>query len=350
LSLGTGILRNNMREKIILITGSNGEIGQELIKKISTISEMKIVALDLHPPVDEISDLLYEHVIGNILDKNLLEQIGSTYEIYEIYHLAALLSTRAEFAPHIAHEVNVTGTLNMLTLAVDQAKSQGKAIKFFFPSSIAIYGLDNEDIKHSAGAITEQEYCNPITMYGCNKLYCEKLGIYYSTHFHQLSEDYQNNLIDFRSIRFSGLISNITEPQGGTSDYIPQMLHAAARGETYQCFVNKNTRMPFMTMEDAINSVAQLMNANNSAIISRIYHLSTFSPTPEEFANTLKYYFPNFQIEYVINHKRQQMVDSWPLDLNCDKAKKEWNWQPQHNLETAFSEYLIPGVKKHYNI
>ena len=101
------------------------------------------------------------------------------------------------------------------------------------------YRLDNEDIKHSAGAITEQQYCNPITMYGCNKLYCEKLGIYYSTHFHQLSEDYQNNLIDFRSIRFSGLISNITEPQGGTSDYIPQMLHAAARGETYQCFVNK---------------------------------------------------------------------------------------------------------------
>ena len=339
-----------MREKIILITGSNGEIGQELIKTLSQISDMKIVALDLQPPADEISHFLYENITGNILDKNLLEQIGSTYEIHEIYHLAALLSTKAEFAPHIAHEVNVTGTLNMLTLAVDQAKSQGNIIKFFFPSSIAIYGLENEAIKNSAGAITELEYCNPITMYGCNKLYCEKLGIYYSAHYHQLSEDYQTHLIDFRSIRFSGLISHATEPQGGTSDYIPQMLHAAARGEVYQCFVNKNTRMPFMTMSDAINSVIQLMNAKNSDIISRIYHLSTFSPTAEEFANLLKTYFPNFELEYVINHKRQQMVNSWPIDLNCDKAKNEWNWMPKYNLQTAFSDYLIPGIKKHYNI
>jgi len=339
-----------MREKIILVTGANGEIGQELIKTLSNTKNKKIVALDLHAPVDEISDLLYEKIIGNILDKNLLEQIGSTYEIDEIYHLAALLSTRAEFAPHIAHEVNVTGTLNMLTLAVDQAKSQGRAIKFFFPSSIAIYGLDNEKIKTIAGAITESEYCNPITMYGCNKLYCEKLGIYYSTHYHQLSEDYQNNLIDFRSIRFSGLISNTTEPQGGTSDYIPQMLHAAAKGKIYQCFVDQNTRMPFMTMFDAINSVNQLMNASNKNMNSRIYHLSTFNPTPQEFANMLKTYFPDFQIEYVINNKRQQMVDSWPMDLNCDKAKNEWNWSPIHDLESAFSDYLIPGIKKQYNI
>ena len=339
-----------MREKIILITGSNGEIGQELIKTLSKTSNMKIVALDLHPSVDEISNLLHENIIGDILDKNLLEQIGNSYEIQEIYHLAALLSTKAELVPHIAHEVNVTGTLNMLTLAVAQAKSQGNVIKFFFPSSIAIYGLENEDIKRNAGPISELEYCNPITMYGCNKLYCEKLGIYYSTHYHQLSGNYQNHLIDFRSIRFSGLISHTTEPQGGTSDYIPQMLHAAARSEVYECFVDKNTRMPFMTMSDAINSVIQLMNAKNSDIISRIYHLSTFSPTAEEFANLLKTYFPNFELEYVINHKRQQMVNSWPIDLNCDKAKNEWNWMPTYNLKTAFSEYLIPGIKKHYNI
>ena len=339
-----------MREKITLITGANGEIGQELIKTLSKNTTLKLVALDLHPAVDNIKNLLYENITGNILDKNLLEQISSTYEINEVYHLAALLSTRAEFAPHIAHEVNVTGTLNMLTLAVEQAKSQGNAIKFFFPSSIAIYGFNNIDIKKQAGAISEEEHCNPITMYGCNKLYCEKLGIYYSTHYHQLSEDYQNNLIDFRSIRFSGLISDTTEPQGGTSDYIPQMLHAAARGETYQCFVTQNTRMPFMTMFDAINSVTQLMNAHNKNIHSRVYHLSAFNPTPQEFANVLKTYFPNFQIEYEINNKRQQMVNSWPIDLNCNKAKNEWGWQSFHNLESAFSDYLIPGIKKQYNI
>ena len=173
-----------MREKITLITGSNGEIGQELIKKLSISKNIKLIALDLNHPTDEISNLLHEKIIGDILDKNLLEQIWNTYEIREVYHLAALLSTQAEFSPNVAHEVNVTGTLNMLSLAVEQAKSQGSPVKFFFPSSIAIYVLNNETIKEKAGAIIESEYCNPITMYGCNKLYCEKLGIYYSTHYH----------------------------------------------------------------------------------------------------------------------------------------------------------------------
>ena len=339
-----------MREQITLITGSNGEIGQKLIKTLSKNKNTKLVALDLHPPSDDIANLLYEKIIGNILDENLLEQLGSKYEIKEIYHLAALLSTRAEFAPHIAHEVNVNGTLNILTLAVEQAKSQGDAVKFFFPSSIAIYGLDNEQIKEEAGAITELDYCNPITMYGCNKLYCEKLGIYYSNHYHQLSQDYQNNLIDFRSIRFSGLISNTTEPQGGTSDYIPQMLHSAARKKIYECFVSKNTRMPFMTMSGAIDAIIQLMHADKNLIHSRVYHLSTFNPTPEEFSVLLKNYFPDFTIKYIINHKQQQMVDSWPMDLNCKSALTEWNWEPKYSIETAFSDYLIPGIKKQYNI
>ena len=123
-----------MREKIILVTGANGEIGQELIKTLSQNKNKKILALDLHPIENNILDLVYDKLTGNILDKNLLEQIGSTYEINEIYHLAALLSTRSEFSPHMAHEVNVTGTLNMLSLAVEQAKSQGKPVKFFFPS------------------------------------------------------------------------------------------------------------------------------------------------------------------------------------------------------------------------
>ena len=339
-----------MREKITLVTGANGEIGQELIKALTKNSDIKLVALDLRPIENNISDLLYDKIIGNILDTNLLEQIGSTYEINEIYHLAALLSTRSEFSPHMAHEVNVTGTLNMLTLAVEQSKSQGKAVKFFFPSSIAVYGLGNEKIKIEAGTITESDYCNPITMYGCNKLYCEKLGIYYSKHYHQLSKDFENNLIDFRSIRFSGLISTLTEPKGGTSDYIPQMLHAAARGEIYNCFVQKNTRMPFMIMPDAINAIVTLMKGDKNDIYSQIYHLSTFNPTPEEFYNLLKQYFPDFKITYEINLKRQEMVNSWPMDLDCTISINEWGWNPKYNLKTAFNDYLIPQIKKQYKI
>ena len=250
----------------------------------------------------------------------------------------------------MAHEVNVTGTLNMLSLAVEQSKSQGRPIKFFFPSSIAVYGLESEKIKMQSGAISESDYCNPITMYGCNKLYCEKLGLYYGKHYHQLSEDFKNDLIDFRAIRFSGLISTLTEPQGGTSDYIPQMLHSAARGESYTCFIDKNTRMPFMVMPDAINSIISLMDSPMDNIQSQIYHLSAFNPTPEEFDNILGQYFPDFKIQYDINNKRQEMVNSWPLDLDCKRAIKEWNWKPQYNLETAFNDYLIPQIKKQYNI
>ena len=339
-----------MREKITLVTGANGEIGQELIKALAKDNTKKIIALDLHPIENTISNLLHDKLTGNILDKNLLEQISSTYEIQEVYHLAALLSTRSEFAPHMAHEVNVTGTLNMLTLSVEQAKSQGEAVKFFFPSSIAVYGLENEKIKIQANAITESEYCNPITMYGCNKLYCEKLGSYYSKYYHQLSNDFKHNLIDFRSIRFSGLISTLTEPQGGTSDYIPQMLHSAARNENYNCFVHNNTRMPFMVMPDAISAIISLMNSPQKTIKSQVYHLSTFNPTPKEFYNYLLKYFPDFHTDYEINPKRQAMVNSWPLNLNCNRAIDEWNWTPKYNLENAFSEYLIPNIQKQYNI
>ena len=337
-----------MREKVILITGANGEIGKGLIHSLSG-KKQELVALDLEPIDNDISDLLYDKLNGNILDKNLLEQISSTYHIEEIYHLAALLSTRAEFSPNMAHEINVTGTLNILTLAVEQAKSHGQTVKFFFPSSIAVYGFKDKNQKIVAGAINESEYCNPITMYGCNKLYCEKLGLYYGNHYHQLSQDFQDNLIDFRSIRFPGIISAITEPQGGTSDYIPQMLHAAARNETYNCFVRDKTRMPFMIMPDAINAIIKLMNAPHNNITSHIYHISTFNPTAHEFYNKLKKYFPNFNMMYQINAKRQQMVDSWPLELNCSKSYEEWGWEPNYTIDKALSEYLIPEIKKHYN-
>ena len=343
---GIGILRNNMKEKIILITGANGEIGQELIKTLSENKKNKLITLDLQPIINNIRKFIHEEITGDILYKNLLKKINDKYTIDEIYHLAALLSTRSEQSPYIAHEVNVNGTLNMITLGINQSKKQNNEIKFFFPSSIAIYGLRNSNIKKAAGAIEEKDYCEPITIYGCNKLYCEKLGLYYSNHFNQLAE---NSPLDFRSIRFSGLISNVTEPQGGTSDYIPEMLHAAARGETYECFVNENTKMPFMTMDDAVDSIIQLMNVEKINISSKIYHLSTFNPSPKEFYDLLIEYFPNFKIKYIVNEKRQKMVDSWPMDLNCNKAKNEWNWKPKNNLQSAIHNYLIPGIKKLYN-
>ena len=335
-----------MRRKIILITGANGEIGHGLINALHTKGIDNILALDLHPISEFIENKILEGVIGNILDTNLLEQINSEYEIVAIYHLAALLSTRAEFSPQMAHEVNVTGTLNLLSLAIDQAKSQGEIVKFFFPSSIAVYGMvQNKDI---TVGISESEYCHPQTMYGCNKLYCENLGIYHANYYHRLADDFKPGHIDFRSIRFPGIISADTVPTGGTSDFLPEMIHAAAKGKNYNCFVCNDTRIPFIVMPDAIQAILNLMDRDRSELSQHVYNIQSFNPSAGEFAEKVKGYFPRVNIGNVINHKRQGIVDSWPTNVDDSAARIDWNWSPKFDLNSAFKDYLIPQITKRY--
>ena len=335
-----------MRKKIILITGANGEIGQGLINALYNRGVENILALDLQPISPSIESKVLEGIVGNILDKRLLEQINSEYEVSEIYHLAALLSTRAEFSPQMAHEVNVTGTLNLLSLAVDQAKSQGKRVKFFFPSSIAVYGMSKA--KGTFDAISESEHCHPQTIYGCNKLYCENLGIYHANYYNRLADDFKPGHIDFRSIRFPGIISALTVPTGGTSDFLPEMIHAAAQGNKYDCFVRNNTRMPFMVMPDAIQAILNFMDENKSQLSQQVYNITSFNPSAGEFAEKVKEFFPNMIIGNSINTKRQAIVDSWPGNVNDSAACKDWNWSPRFDLNSAFNDYLIPQITKRY--
>ena len=338
-----------MRKPAILITGANGEMGHGLITALHQANNINIVALDLNQLDKSISGFCYEGIIGNILDKDLIDQLNGEYEFYAIYHLAALLSTRAEFSPRSAHDVNVGGTLNLLNLALEQGRSQGKAIKFFFPSSIAVYGFKNLEEKISAGAVKEDSFRNPKTMYGCNKLYCEHLGAYYTNHYQRLGAVEQQSCIDFRSIRFPGIISSKTIPTAGTSDYIPEMLHAAAKGESYNCFVRESTQIPFMTMPDAINAIIQVMKAPKEKLTRTVYNIRSFAPTAEGFKQKLMEFFPDAEIRYSINEKRQKMVDSWPADTDDSFAQNEWGWNPNHNLDNGLSEYLIPDLTKLYN-
>jgi nucleoside-diphosphate-sugar epimerase len=335
-----------MRKKIILITGANGEIGHGLINALHAKGLDNILALDLHPISEEIEGKFLDGVIGNILDKNILEQINSEYEVSAIYHLAALLSTRAEFSPQMAHEVNVTGTLNLLSLAVDQAKSQGETVTFFFPSSIAVYGMGKD--KDVTSAINESEYCHPETMYGCNKLYCEILGIYHANYYHRLADDFKPGHIDFRSIRFPGIISAMTVPIGGTSDFLPEMIHAAAQNTQYNCFVQNDTRMPFMVMPDAILAILNLMDADKFQLSQHVYNVSSFNPSVGEFADKVRGYFPHAEIGTSINGKRQSIVDSWPAQVDDSAARTDWNWSPKFDLNSAFEDYLIPQITKRY--
>lgn len=335
-----------MRKKIILITGASGEIGQALVKSLSEQSDMPIITLDI-APVSESGQPNVIHQQGDILDKSLLSRLVSEYEIDTIYHLAALLSTRSEFTPEAAHRVNVEGTLGLLQMAAEQSEWRGEPVKFIFPSSIAAYGLPDLDTKTQYTRVREWEWNTPRTMYGCNKLYCEQLGIYYSKYYRQLAVD-RPVMLDFRCLRFPGLISAFTVPSGGTSDYGPEMLHHAAQNKPYASFVREDCRIPFMAMPDAVKSLLLLTAAPREGIQHAVYNVTSFSLSAAEFRNWVLKYFPHAQITFQPDEKRQAIVDSWPADLDDSAARRNWDWSPDYDVDRSFSEYLVPNIRRRY--
>lgn len=335
-----------MRKPVIFITGANGEIGHGLITRLG--GTRSVVTLDLAPLDSTLKPLVQREFIGSILDSGLLERILSEFEVDLIFHLAALLSTRSEFTPVRAHEVNVQGTLTLLEFAQREAESHGRPVKFLYPSSIAAYGLPDLETKRRAGRVREDDFNTPTTMYGANKLYCEQLGHYYARYYKQLAAETQSGKVDFRCVRFPGLISAMTLPAGGTSDYAPEMIHAAARGEPYACFVRPDTRIPFMTMPDGVEAMLKLAEAPKEALTRTAYNVAAFCPSAAEIRRIVLEAFPSATISWVEDTKRQGIVDSWPGDVDDSAARRDWGFDPAYDLERAFSEYLIPTIRRHY--
>ncbi len=335
-----------MRKKATLITGAAGEVGQALVAKLAENSDTHIISMDIKPLPPELA-MKVHHIVGDILDQSLFERIISEFDITHIYHLAALLSTRAEYSPMLAHGVNVGGTMKLLQLAAEQSEWNRKPVKFIFPSSVAAFGMGSLENKISNPRPQEWEWNNPITMYGCNKLYGETLGIYYSNHYQQLAEN-EPTMLDYRCVRFPGLISAFTVPSGGTSDYGPEMLHAAAQDKPYACFVRESSAISFMAMPDAVTSLVQIASAPRENLKRQIYNITAFSLSAEEFAGYVKKYFPDAEITYEPDVNRQRIIDSWPIDMNDDAARRDWGWNPVYDAERAFSEYLVPNIRKRY--
>lgn len=335
-----------MRKKVILITGAIGEIGQALIKNLARSSENELLTLDLQRLPPEMEGYS-THIQGDILDKYLMVRLVTEYEFDTIYHLAALLSTRGEFAPELAHQVNVEGTLGLLQIAAEQSQRRGRPVKFIFPSSIAAYGLPDLETKARDFYVREWDWNQPTTMYGCNKLYCELLGSYYNHNYQQMAAS-RPVMLDFRALRFPGLISAFTLPSGGTSDYGPEMLHAAAQGKPYTCFVEPDRVIPFMAMPDAITALLKLSQAPREALTRDVYNITSFSLTAAEIRDLVRQSFPDAQIDFKPDLKRQGIIDSWPAGLNDKAARRDWGWEPAYGVERAFNEYLIPNIKKRY--
>ncbi|MGO9482739.1 MAG: NAD-dependent epimerase/dehydratase family protein [Candidatus Kryptoniota bacterium] len=337
-----------MEAKTILITGANGEIGHGLISHFSEKENIKVVALDLNTLDDSTRAKCYKAYTGDVLDNRFLDSLSTGHDFDSIYHLAALLSTRAERQPVIAHKVNVDGTLNLLEMAITQSRLQGKEVKLIYPSSVAVYGLPNLLTKHTVGKIKETEWTEPRTMYGINKLYCERLGRYYMNFYRQLDAQPMDGQVDFRCVRFPGVISAFTIPIGGTSDFASEMLHHAAKGQPYTCFVREDTRIPFMTMPDAVEALLMLDAAPRQELSTQIYNVGSFSPCASELSKGVKIAFPFSFVDFKPDLKRQAILDTWPEDVDDSKARKDWGWKPAYNFKEAFEEYLIPAVSNFY--
>ena len=337
-----------IRKPVVLITGAGGEIGHGLIDRIAASGERSVITLDVNPIEPALARLVQREFTGSILDHALLERIMSEYEIDAVFHLAALLSTRSEFTPVTAHQVNVEGTLSLLEFSQHEAESHGRPVVFLYPSSIAAYGLPSLAEKRRVGRVHEDAYNTPTTMYGCNKLYCEQLGRYYSRFYKQLSATSRAGRVDFRCVRFPGLISALTMPSGGTSDYAPEMIHAAAKGEAYPCFVRPDTRIPFMTMPDGVDALLRLAAAPRERLTQTAYNLTAFSPSAEQIRDEVVAAFPGANITWSTDVKRQGIVDSWPEDVDDSAARRDWGFAPAYDFTRAFQEYLIPTIRERY--
>jgi nucleoside-diphosphate-sugar epimerase len=335
-----------MRTPVTLVTGASGEIGHGLITRLAGTGR-PIVTIDLAPLDPVLGSLVLREFTGSITDANLLERVLAEFEVDLIFHLAALLSTRSEFTPVTAHHVNVGGTLTLLEFAQREGESHGRTVLFLYPSSVAAYGLPDLTAKSAAGRVREDEWNTPRTMYGCNKLYCEHLGRYYARHYKQLAA-HASGRVDFRSVRFPGLISAVTLPSGGTSDYAPEMIHAAARGEPYTCFVRPDTRIPFMAMPDAISALLALAEAPREKLTRTAYNLTAFSVTAQEIHDAVLAAFPKAVVRWTTDLKRQTVVDSWPEDVDDSAARRDWGFAPEYDFRGAFEHYVVPKVRERY--
>jgi len=335
-----------MRKSVTLITGAEGEIGHALLARFAE-TDSPMITLDINPLDRSLAAVVQREFRGSVTDVNTLDRILAEFEVDCIFHLAALLSTRAEFTPLAAHQVNVEGTLHLLEFAQRQGESHGRPVTFVYPSSIATYGLPDIQAKGRAGRVREDQFAQPTTMYGCNKLYCEQLGQYYARHYKQLSVDVVPR-VDFRAVRFPGLISATTMPSGGTSDYASEMIHAAAKGDAYECFVRPDTMIPFMAMPDASDALVKLAAAPRERLTRVTYNVGAFSRSAADIRAVVVTAFPQARITYKIDEKRQGIVDSWPADVDDSAARADWGFAPAYDFDRAFREYLIPTISDHY--
>ena len=298
-----------MQDKIIVI-GSQGQIGTELVEKLrQQRGSENVIAADLKP-ASEINSGLYESI--DILDAKKLFEVVKKHQVKEVYLLAALLSATAEKNPAFAWKLNMDGLFNVLDLAKEQHIS-----KVYWPSSIAVFGPTTP-----RKATPQYTVMEPSTVYGISKLAGERWCEYY----------FNKYKVDVRSIRYPGLIGYKSAPGGGTTDYAVHIFHEALKHSSFECFLTENTELPMMYMPDAIKATIGIMDAPASQIkIRSSYNLAGCSFSPAQIANEIKKHSPNFSITYKPDF-RQEIASSWPESIDDTQARQHWGWMPDFDL------------------
>jgi threonine 3-dehydrogenase len=306
----------------ILITGAGGQIGGDLIDMLHRRGH-HIIATDIAVQPDRVPaspGTEWHHL--DVTDMSAVLALFRQVRPERVFHLAAVLSARGEEIPQVTYRVNELGTFNVIEACRESGVGQ-----MLFTSSIAVFGPDTPD------PTPDDATRNPLTMYGVNKASGELLGTYY----------YRRYGFDFRAVRFPGLIS-AAMPGGGTSDYTVHMYLDAVRIGAYESFCRPDTAIPLMYMPDALRALVELSEAPGERLTRRVYNITAFSPRADEIAACVTRRVPGAKLTFRPDPRRQAILDSWPRALDDSRARADWDWAPEFDLE-QMSDDLVPRIR-----
>ena len=309
----------------VLIIGANGQLGSVLSKELQKIhGKDNVIASDVYS--SSTFDGVFE--IIDATDIKAIENIVNKYAVNQIYHLAAILSAKGEKNPLRTWDLNMKMMLNVF-----EVSRTNNIKKVFFPSSIAVFG-DKAPLENTP----QSAILNPETVYGMSKVAGENWAQYYFNKYG----------LDIRSIRYPGVIGYQSMPGGGTTDYAVDIYHSAVKQEKYSCFLNPETKLPMIFMDDAIRSTIELMQAAKENIKTRTsYNLGSMSFSPREITAEIQKLYPNFKVKYNADF-RQEIADKWPKSINDDEARKDWNWKPKYDLK-LMTVLMLNKLEEKYN-
>jgi len=301
----------------ILIIGSEGQLGSELSNFLKDKKDTNSIVLS---DIKENSSSSLKYVQLDAMNYSELEKTVKDFKISEIYHLAAILSARGEENPMLTWDLNMNSLFNVLELAKNKLVE-----KIFWPSSISVFGNNTPKIETDQFSIKE-----PTTVYGISKLAGERWCEYYNSKYDT----------DIRSIRFPGIISSNTLPGGGTTDYAVEIFYSFLKKEKYSCFLNKNSMLPMIYIDDAIESIYKIMSVNKENLtIKSSYNLASFSISPEIIEKKLKNIDSSFRVDYNPDF-RQNIANSWPDSINDHYSRMDWSWKPKYDLNKTIQKMI----------